>query len=76
MLTAIPATFSDRRTAQIALTEFRKRYRLALREMSKPLFWRVWIGREFFDFTCRSRARHFANMQRSASVAPRIEVQQ
>lgn len=31
MLTAIPATFSDRRAAQIALTEFRKRYRVALR---------------------------------------------
>lgn len=31
MLTAIPATFSDRRTAQTALTEFRKRYRVALR---------------------------------------------
>lgn len=31
MLTVIPATFSDRRTAQIALTEFRKRYRVALR---------------------------------------------
>lgn len=31
MLTPIPASFSDKRTAQTALTEFRKRYRVALR---------------------------------------------
>lgn len=31
MLTQLPLTFIDKRTAQIALTEFRKRYRIALR---------------------------------------------
>lgn len=31
MLTAIPVTYTDKRTAQTALTEFRKKYRLALR---------------------------------------------
>lgn len=31
MLTAIPVTYTDKRTAQTALTEFRKRYRVALR---------------------------------------------
>lgn len=31
MLTVIPVTYTDKRAAQIALTEFRKRYRRALR---------------------------------------------
>lgn len=31
MLHRIPASFTDKRTAQTALTEFRKRYRVALR---------------------------------------------
>ncbi len=31
MLHRIPASFTDKRTAQTALTEFRKRYRIALR---------------------------------------------
>lgn len=31
MLTAIPVTYTDKRAAQTALTEFRKKYRLALR---------------------------------------------
>jgi hypothetical protein len=31
MLTRIPASFSTLQTARVALTEFRKRYRLALR---------------------------------------------
>ena len=30
MLHRIPASFTDKRTAQTALTEFRKRYRIAL----------------------------------------------
>ena len=31
MLTELPIAFSDRQTAQTALTEFRRRYRIALR---------------------------------------------
>lgn len=31
MLTELPISFSERQTAQTALTEFRRRYRIALR---------------------------------------------